>query len=211
MKSEQQQFLVIFGKSGSGKSEILRCLREKGEQVLDLERLAEHNGSAFGGLGGKQQPRQEDFESEIKNMLASFRTDRPVWVEYESNYLGRLQIPGSLMNEMSRGKLIVVDVPKERRIDRIVRIYSEYPIDKLLDAVAKIKRKLSPAKYRLVRRSIEERDYETAVSLLLAYYDRIYENALKRTNSCVLAEIEISGNSAEDDAEKILDVVRLAI
>ena len=211
MKSEQQQFLVIFGKSGSGKSEILRCLHEKGEQVLDLERLAEHNGSAFGGLGGKQQPRQEDFESEIKNMLASFRTDRPVWVEYESNYLGRLQIPGSLMNEMSRGKLIVVDVPKERRIDRIVRTYSEYSIDKLLDAVAKIKRKLSPAKYHLVRRSIEERDYETAVSLLLAYYDRIYQNALKRTNSCVLAEIEISGNSAEDDAEKILDVVRLAI
>ena len=211
MKAEQLQFLIIFGKSGSGKSEILRCLSNKGEQVLDLERLAEHNGSAFGGLGGKQQPRQEDFEAEIKNKLASFRPARPVWVEYESNYLGRLQIPGSLKNEMSRAKLIVVNAPKERRVDRIVRTYSEYPISELLDAVAKIKRKISPANYRQVKRSIEEGDYKTAVLLLLVYYDRIYENGLKRTTNPILTEIEISGDSAEDDAEKILDSVRLAI
>ncbi len=207
MKPGQLQFLLIFGKTGSGKSEILRCLQNKGEQVLDLEFLAKHNGSVFGGLGGKQQLSQEVFEQAIKERLDSFHPDRPVWVEYESNYLGRLQIPGWLLNEMSRGKMIVLIVSAEKRIKRIIRTYSEHPVDKLLNAASKIRHKLNPKKYRRIRRSIMEQDYETAVSLLLTYYDRIYENALKRSEAGILVEMEILGDSPEGDAIKIAEAV----
>ncbi|CAH8493828.1 unnamed protein product [Schistosoma turkestanicum] len=42
-------FWVISGLTGSGKSLILQELHEYGEIVLDLESLAEHKGSMFGG------------------------------------------------------------------------------------------------------------------------------------------------------------------
>jgi len=44
------QIVLLTGCTGSGKSEVLWALKEQGEQVLDLEGLANHKGSAFGGL-----------------------------------------------------------------------------------------------------------------------------------------------------------------
>src|SRR5580765_5852696 len=40
--------ILLTGFTGSGKSEILRALKDRGEQILDLEKLANHKGSAFG-------------------------------------------------------------------------------------------------------------------------------------------------------------------
>ena len=54
---------VIGGYTGSGKTEILQELKHQGEQVIDLERLAHHKGSAFGGIGQKEQPSVEQFEN----------------------------------------------------------------------------------------------------------------------------------------------------
>jgi len=44
------KLVVLTGPTGSGKSEILRTLRTRRRKVLDLEGLAGHRGSAFGGL-----------------------------------------------------------------------------------------------------------------------------------------------------------------
>src|SRR5689334_13004843 len=40
------QLIVLGGLTGSGKSEVLRELKTLGEQVIDLETLANHKGSA---------------------------------------------------------------------------------------------------------------------------------------------------------------------
>ena len=39
--------IVIEGYTGSGKTEILHALQHLGEQIIDLERLANHKGSVF--------------------------------------------------------------------------------------------------------------------------------------------------------------------
>ena len=54
---------VIGGYTGSGKTEILKALQEKGETIIDLEGLAHHKGSSFGALGQPKQPSQEMFEN----------------------------------------------------------------------------------------------------------------------------------------------------
>jgi tRNA 2-selenouridine synthase len=51
--------VVLGGCTGSGKTEVLHVLRAKGEQVLDLEGLANHRGSAFGAVGQLPQPSNE--------------------------------------------------------------------------------------------------------------------------------------------------------
>jgi tRNA 2-selenouridine synthase len=65
-------FRLIGGFTGSGKTELLNALKEKGEKVIDLEAIARHKGSAFGSIGMPEQPSQEMFENlvalELKNM-----------------------------------------------------------------------------------------------------------------------------------------------
>ena len=208
MDPESLDFLVLYGKSGCGKSEILRQLSRKGEQVLDLECLARHNGSAFGSLTGDQQPAQEEFEEEIRKQLALFSPDKKVWVEYESGYIGRLQIPQDLANALRSAPVIIVRLERDLRIQRLVNEYSVFVKEDLLGAAAKIKKKLSHKKYRLLRRSISEKDYHTAASILLTWYDKVYENGRLNQGADVLMEVELNGAGAESGADLLLDGFR---
>src|SRR3989339_1355584 len=59
------KILLLGGYTGSGKTEILSALKEAGEQVVDLEGLSNHKGSAFGALGQGIQPSSEQFENTL--------------------------------------------------------------------------------------------------------------------------------------------------
>jgi tRNA 2-selenouridine synthase len=54
-------FIILGGNTGSGKTEILKALSDAAEQVLDLEAIARHKGSVYGGLGFTDQPTEEKF------------------------------------------------------------------------------------------------------------------------------------------------------
>ena len=199
------QFLILYGKTGSGKSEILRLLQKKGEQLLDLEKLAGHNGSAFGGLGKTPQPTQSDFEEIIREQINGFNPDLPVWVEYESNYLGRLQIPEYLVQEMQMGRIIAIDLERQQRILRIIKSYSQYSNQELLAAISKVKKNLSQKKYRRARQSIKQQDYQSAVSVLLNYYDEVYENGLNNSTCEILGNLTLAGNNIDNYTKQVLE------
>ena len=59
--SEKRKMIVLGGMTGSSKTHILRYLKMNGQQVIDLEGLANHKGSAFGSLGQPPQPSTEQF------------------------------------------------------------------------------------------------------------------------------------------------------
>ncbi len=208
MYPEGLDFLVIYGKSGCGKSDILRRLSRIGEQVLDLEYLARHNGSAFGSLTGDEQPAQEEFEQEIWKQLAMFSPGKTVWVEYESGYIGKLQIPRDLADALASAPVVIVRRERDQRIQRLVNEYSIFQKEDLLGAASKIKKKVSHKKYRLLRRSISEGDYHTAASILLTWYDKVYENGRLSLGADVLMDVELNGAGTETDADLLLDGFR---
>jgi tRNA 2-selenouridine synthase len=205
MNLEELNFIVLFGKTGCGKSSILRHLATNGMQVLHLEDLAGHSGSAFGGLEGKEQPDQEIFEQEIYKCLEGFDKTKPLWVEYESNYLGKLQLPEQLFSRIRQSEMLIIHLERDLRIRRIIEEYAQFGIDRLLEAALKLKKKISSKKYRLLRKSIETEDYETAVSILLTYYDRAYVNGMMNGEFKVMGELQLLSGNAEENAMQIID------
>jgi tRNA 2-selenouridine synthase len=60
---------VLGGMTGSGKTKILQELKAAGQQVIDLEDIAQHQGSSYGTMNKIVQPTQEQFENNLGSQL----------------------------------------------------------------------------------------------------------------------------------------------
>lgn len=110
------RYRVIQGTTGSGKSRLLRALRDAGAQVLDLEDLAAHRGSVLGNLPDRVQPGQKMFDSLIWDALRKCDASQPVYVEGESKKIGQLQVPEALMHAMRGSDCVLLEADRETRI-----------------------------------------------------------------------------------------------
>lgn len=168
------RFIVIGGYTGSGKTQILKLLEVRGEQVLDLEGLASHKGSAFGSIGMSSQPHYETFEIELFRKLSSFDPQRPIFVEDESKHVGRLLIPDALFDQIFASPLIIIERTMENRIERLRKDYTHVDKEVLIEAVDKIKKRLGPQRTKEVIQSIGDGDMNAAITEVLWYYDKAY-------------------------------------
>jgi tRNA 2-selenouridine synthase len=124
-------FSVLCGPTGSAKTALLDALAEAGEQVLDLENLANHRGSVLGGAPHTVQPGQKAFETGLWSALRGFDPARPVWVESESRRIGRLHVPAALFERLRDGECLRVQAPLEARIDHLLERYADLIADPL--------------------------------------------------------------------------------
>ena len=90
---------ILGGYTGSGKTAVILHLKENGEKIIDLEGLANHKGSAFGGIGMPPQPSPEMFENLLAIELYKMN-GQAFWMEDESQRIGILNIPHSLWKAM---------------------------------------------------------------------------------------------------------------
>ena len=114
---------AVCGMTGTGKSRLLRALRDQGAQVLDLEALAAHRGSVLGNLPGEAQPPQKMFESRVWQALRRCDPSQPVFVESESKKIGNLRVPEALIDAMWQSACVVVEAPV---IVRVALLKDEY-------------------------------------------------------------------------------------
>ena len=63
--SQAFNLLILGGMTGSGKTQILHAIKNSGEQMIDLEDPAQHQGSSYGSMGTLIQPSQEQFENNL--------------------------------------------------------------------------------------------------------------------------------------------------
>lgn len=127
--SERLPFIVLNGYTGAGKTLVLKCLEKSGQQVLDLEALACHKGSVFGGDLENPQPTQKRFESLLFDRISPFDPLRPVFVEAESSKIGRLNLPNPLWQQMKTAPVVEILSPLESRTAYLTADYREWLSD----------------------------------------------------------------------------------
>lgn len=199
-KEENYAFssIVLYGMTGCGKTELLEKLEESGEQVIDLEALANHRGSIFGGLGRGKQPSQKNFEAALWNKLRCFDMSKPVFLECESRKIGRITVPDLILKKIKEGVSVYIQASTEQRIRRLLQTYAQIaqaneeqlakedktectkPFSEALSLLELIKPRLGKAKCLEIKSLIEKEKVSAAVEILLVdYYDPLYRESTK--------------------------------
>jgi tRNA 2-selenouridine synthase len=178
--AEPRRVIILGGHTGAGKTQVLAALREAGEQVIDLEGLAGHRGSAFGGIGREPQPTVEQFENELFLQWRDLLPSKRVWIEGESKAIGRVYIPDPVWNQMLVAPAIFVEVDRAKRVEFLVQEYGELPTDQLAAAVSRIKKRLGGDRLQAALEALDRQDLSTFATIALEYYDKAYSKALNQ-------------------------------
>jgi tRNA 2-selenouridine synthase len=177
------EYRVVCGTTGSGKSRLLRVLRDLGAQVLDLEALANHRGSVLGLVPGQPQPGQKQFESRLWDALRRFDAARPVWIESESKKVGDLRVPDALVQRMRASPCFVLELELPARVVLLCDEYLHFVQDPVafcerLDALRALRGR------EVVQRWQEwahgGRTADVVRELLTTHYDPIYLQSMQR-------------------------------
>jgi tRNA 2-selenouridine synthase len=203
--SKPANIIILGGLTGSGKTELLHLLGKMGEQILDLEKLACHKGSVFGGFGQPDQPTNEQFENDIFGVWENFDPYRLVWIEDESRMIGNVSIPDPLFEQLNRAMMIKIITRKDQRIHRLVDEYSKVEKQNLQNAVMKISEKLGGTNTKTALAAIDTGDFETVAGLVLSYYDKTYNHSVSKRENQEIRSVSIESDDLVKNAALILE------
>ena len=197
------QWVVIGGRTGTGKTHVLSALRNEGHCVVDLESLGNHRGSAFGGNG--QQPSQRKFETRLCEALSALSSSpnaktKPVFVEAESRKIGALHVPQPLLAAMRRAPVFYLHSTVQQRARRIVADYTSMKeLDSFAEAAECIGKYVSARQKEAWMQQHAAKKWEAlAESLLYSFYDIGYKKSLAanyaniESTVCIAPECEYS-------------------
>lgn len=166
---------LLGGRTGTGKTVLLQALARQGVAVVDLEGLAHHRGSSFGGLGLPDQPSSEQFENRLAAALELHRDAGEIWLEAESAQVGRCRIPAGLWRQMRTAPVLEVRRPLQERLRHLVEIYGPQDPAALIDATLRIQKRLGPQRTTAAVEAIGRGEMGEACAQMLDYYDRCYD------------------------------------
>jgi tRNA 2-selenouridine synthase len=204
---ERTDILLIAGKTGVGKT---RVINELADRSLDLEGLAHHRGSSFGGWpeedfkGG--QISQIDFENSVsiallqlldsyedaaKKTSSSSSSQRfPLFVEDEGNRIGGVNIAPALRDRMKHSQgMVLVEESIEDRVQIILEDYV-YDLDR---------------RFRVMYGDEDGPDRHCAFMLacLRRIRNRLGSERHDELNTIMTAAFELQKKNRNDDADNL--------
>ena len=211
------RFIVLAGRTGSGKTRLLQHLAAAGEPVLDLEALACHRGSILGALPGQPQPSQKHFDTAVWQALRGLDRARPIYVESESARIGKLRVPEPLLQCMrDHGQVVQVVMPDAGRTELLLQDYAFFADDvpgfcRLLDGLVALRGRERVQSWQAMARAGQ---WGALFGRLMAeHYDPLYDRSMQRhygslstAPSLALAD---GGTRALDDAVMALKALAL--
>ncbi len=206
--AERRKVIVLGGMTGSSKTQILKHIMNLDHQVIDLEGLANHKGSAFGALGQPPQPSSEHFSNLLYDQWRKTDEKKAVWLEDESHNIGTVFMPDIFYDHIRLSPAIVLRMSVEKRMPRLVEEYSSYPKDLLRESIIRISKRLGGDNARDALAAIEADDFTKAIAITLRYYDKTYMYSISKNHSGQIIYIETDTDNVEENAVKVLEASR---
>lgn len=204
--ADKKQIILLGGKTGSGKTDVLKQLAQSSFQMIDLEGLAHHKGSAFGSINEQKQNPQQVFENELYNELSLLDDSRPVLFEDESQNIGYNRIPYPLWLQMKEVPIIKLEIPFELRVQKLVDDYTTVDIEALKSAVKKIAQQLGTLNTKLCLQYLDDRNLADVARLSLLYYDKAYEHSYDKKKQPIII-VDSETIDATVNADKVKDAI----
>lgn len=204
---QEYPIIILGGMTGSHKTEILKSLKDNGEQIVDLEGLAHHHGSAYGSMNKNDQPSQGQFENELADALHGIDKNKRVWFEDESSAIGKVYVPKNLRRQMQSGPLVEVQLDLKERLDFLEKEYGVLDKDFLEHATENIRKRLGPDQTKLAIEAIKANRMREFIEIVLRYYDKSYRNCISKRDPSTVYPMSIDFFTPSDGAHKIIDFV----
>lgn len=208
------EIVVLHGNTGVGKTYILKEMQNLGANIIDLEGIANHRGSAFGSIGLQKPYNQKYFESLLwEELLKKDQKNSYIFVEAESKRIGHSVIPKFFYKKMKDGNDILINASIKKRIDNI---YLEYIkdikknrqnfIERILESLTAIKKyiikKTGKDSYYKILELAKTAEFEKLTEKLLKeYYDPMYAHSQNKISNY---QAEIKAENIKKAAQKIL-------
>lgn len=199
--------IVLNGFTGSGKTELLRRLAEKGHPVLDFEGMADHRGSIFGHIGRKSN-NQKTFESNLIEQLIHHEQAPYILFEAESKRIGKAVLPNPMVEMKERAHQLWIELPLAVRVQHIMDDYqpSEHH-EECLNSFAMIKSRIHTPIAAQIESDLKDANYHQAIEqLLLHYYDPRYAHTIAEYTSEQRTMIKAS--TLDDALEQIESFIK---
>lgn len=178
--------IVLCGKTGSGKTLLLQHLEESGYPVINLEKIASHRGSAFGGMLLPAQPSQQEFERKIQNKILKYTSSKYIFIEQKPSSIGKRKIPGWLSEKMNEGIHVQLNADKKTRVNNILKEYKAAGKENFIDALQKLNERLPQSVITEMKSLLNAENYEIFIEKILDYYDNTSKYQLEKKGTVVL-------------------------
>lgn len=191
--------VLLDGNTGTAKTRLLELLKGAGVQIIDLEGLANHRGSALGARAGGQPP-QKLFEGRLAQRIAALDPARPVVIEAESHKVGARILPPSLWDAMKSASVVRVTAPLAARASYLAEAYGDMTDqpDLLKGSLDLLRHLRGHETVDHWQQMVDARDFNAlAGELIVHHYDPGYERARVRHD---MAKPETIDLPALDDA-----------
>lgn len=195
---------IIGGRTGSGKTQILHALWARGEQAVDLEELAQHQGSTYGTMNRLVQPSQEQFENNLAETLRALDPGRRIWVEDESLTIGKRFIPKPFWTRMQAALLFDLQLPVDERVRFLVEQYGGLDKEFLVECTERIRKRLGPEQTKNAIDAIRDGRIAEFIRLVLVYYDKSYSKGLGFRQPDRICALPLEGVDAVRNAQELL-------
>lgn len=206
-------FVLLDGQTGAGKTALLPLLADAGLQTLDLEALAGHRGSVFGGFA-KDQPSQKAFETGLWDGLSRLDPGRPIVLEAESRRIGVRTVPDGVWTAMMRAPRIELRVPLNARAAFAAQAYADIAadperIDAALDRLTRYHARTRIDAWRALAAAGDR--VGLAETLMADHYDPAYARSRAARGDAAAATVDmpdVGDDALARAALRIVEIVR---
>lgn len=201
------RLMVVGGPTGCGKTYLLEELQKQGEQIIDLEEIAKHKGSAFGKHGFEEaQPSSEHFANILYDEMLKLDENRIIWCEGESMSIGHVFMPQEMYNLIQKSPFVYYEIPLEDRIDHIMEDYGTCPKEGLIACFEKIKKRLGYDRAQMAIEAVENGDIRSATEIAITYYDKGYANSIGGRQGVIIDEVKLTSYNLGEAVQRLIKI-----